>query len=361
MAAAESSQFWSFDVSALMVLIGEGEEQKYRLARRSFLESVVAAPVSGLQAYLRSYEFLLDLGSFEYFSPYGCKKAPLRNMKLENAIKKEKLLEDQQYTCFRIPASIKASQDSSRSSKDKYLLWCWVLTTWIVFVGIIIFCVLAPWTTWIGLTICLALYTWSLILRLIEWAMVIPAFRGASDISDASAVDAIFILGRDSSGFVLEGSRQDIKNWTSRGLVYRDYLWSFIPLRYCQWFTRIGTMALLLFIFITIPNGSTTDQVAFIVLNILGQLNTLVGIRLNARSCISRLEIAQHDVNVRTRTNLYGSLIRKFKDVPDQTWIDKANLTPETPLWVKWKEEIIKDIKKDPKQLYNELCKDQSK
>ncbi|CAI7622698.1 unnamed protein product [Penicillium pancosmium] len=161
--------------------------------------------------------------------------------------------------------------------------------------------------------------------------MVVPAFRTASDISDSCAVDAIFILGRDSSGFVLEGSRQDIKNWTSRGLVYRDCLWSLIPLRYCQWFTRIGTMALLLFIFITIPNGSTTDQVAFIVLNILGQLNTLVGLRLNARSCISRLEIAQHDVNVRTRTNLYGSLIRKFKDVPDQTWIDKANLTPETP------------------------------
>ena len=48
MAAAESSQFWSFDVSSLMILVGEAEEQKYRLAGRLFLESLVAAPVSGL-------------------------------------------------------------------------------------------------------------------------------------------------------------------------------------------------------------------------------------------------------------------------------------------------------------------------
>ena len=282
-------------------------------------------------------------------------------MKLENAIKKRSLLEDQQYTCFRIPAAGKVNQDSSGSYKDGYLLWCWVVSTWIGFAGILTFSILAPWTTWIGVTICVALYLWSLVLRLVEWAMVVPALRSASEISDSGAVDAIFILGRDSSAFVLEGSRQDIKNWTSRGLVYRGYLWSFIPTRYCQWFTRIGTMALLLFIFVTIPNGSTTDQVAFIVLNILGQLNTLVRLRLNARYCISRLDIAQHEVKIRTRTNIYGSLIRKFKDVPDQTWIDKANLTPETPLWVQWREDILKDTEKDPKQLYNDLCKDQFK
>lgn len=353
MAAPKSTQLWSFDVSSLMVLIGESEEQKYRLARRSFLESVAAAPVSGLHTYLRSYEFLLDPGRFQYFSPYGCKQAPLRNMKLENAIREGRLLEDQRYTYFQIPAR------GSKFDYD-YLLLCWVCTTWVVLAGIVIFCIMAPWTTWIGVTTCCSLSLWSIILRLVEWAMVVPS-RDSYGGANPNSIDAIFILGRGASGLVLEGSRQDIKSWTSYGLVYRDQLCSGIPAAYCQWFTRVGTMGVVLFIFSTVPNASTTDQVAFIVLNILGQLNTLIGLRLNARHCLSRLKMAERHVGVQYRTNIYGFLIRKFKDLEDQTWVDKASLTPDTPVWIQWREEVVKDNKQDPKQLYNKLASSQLK
>ena len=88
---------WAFDVSALMVLIGEQEELRYRLAGRSLAECFVAAPVAGIQSYLRSYEILLDQSPTKYFSPYGCNSAPLRNMKLDNAIRQKGLLKDGLY------------------------------------------------------------------------------------------------------------------------------------------------------------------------------------------------------------------------------------------------------------------------
>ncbi|KAF3405486.1 hypothetical protein DPV78_002695 [Talaromyces pinophilus] len=361
MAAAESTQFWSFDVSSLMVLIGESEEQKYRLARRSLLESLAAAPVSGLQGYLRSYEFLLDLGCFEYFSPYGCKKAPLRNMQFENAVRKGRLLEDHRYTCFQIPAQPRGSRKSGRATSDEYLLYCWVLSTWTIFAGIMVFCAVSPWTTWVGFATCSVLTLWSIILRLMEWALVIPSSMNMSEIADPNSTDAIFILGRGASGLVLEGSRQDIKRWTSCGLVYRKLLYSRIPARYCQWFTRVGTMAVVLFIFSTVPNGSTMDQLAFIALNITGQFNTLIGLRLNARCCLSRLIVVESQADVPYRTNVYGNIIRKFSHLEDFTWLDKAGLIPDTPLWLEWRTEFVKDPKQDPKQLYNRLSGAQHK
>ncbi|KAK7961690.1 uncharacterized protein PG986_002515 [Apiospora aurea] len=83
----KSKEDWMFDVSALMVLISENEELKYRLSGRNLLQAICAAPVSGIQTYLKSYDVLLEPSSYTYFSPYGGKSAPLRNLALENAIK----------------------------------------------------------------------------------------------------------------------------------------------------------------------------------------------------------------------------------------------------------------------------------
>ena len=87
-----------------MVLIGEGEELSYRLSQRSLMQCLALGSVVGLQNYVRSYDLLLEPGSLTYFSPYGCKNAPLRNMQLSNATKHEQLLEDQKYTVYSIPS-----------------------------------------------------------------------------------------------------------------------------------------------------------------------------------------------------------------------------------------------------------------
>ncbi|RYO88450.1 hypothetical protein DL766_004293 [Monosporascus sp. MC13-8B] len=98
-----SPQSWSFDVSSFMILVSEGEELRYRLSQRDLMQSIVAAPVVGLQCYIRSYDLLLEPGSLQYFSPRGCKSAPLRHARLEHAIRLQGLLKDGSYSVFRIP------------------------------------------------------------------------------------------------------------------------------------------------------------------------------------------------------------------------------------------------------------------
>jgi hypothetical protein len=52
MAAKPDNQPWSFDVSSLMVLNGEGEELTYRLTQRSLMQCLALVPVVGLQNYV---------------------------------------------------------------------------------------------------------------------------------------------------------------------------------------------------------------------------------------------------------------------------------------------------------------------
>ena len=225
---------WSFDVSSLAVLVGEEQELKYRLSRRSILQCISAAPVVGLQTYIRSYEVLLQSGTYSYFNPSGCKVAPLRSSQLENTINRQGLLEDGKYTVYQIPDDDKATS----RTKAQTWLFIWLVATWLIFGCIIAFTILTPKVTWIGITNVLVLTCWSITVRLVEYFYVQPTEVKASNISDPKRHDAIFILGRNNSAFVLEGNRGDIKDWTARGLIYKTRP-SFLS-RYVKIFTRVS-------------------------------------------------------------------------------------------------------------------------
>lgn len=334
-----------------MVLIGEEEELKYRLSRRSWLQCIAAAPVVGLQNYVRSYDLLLETGPLPYFTPYGVKSAPLRNTQLTNAIRIRGLLEDGQYAVYKIPAN---SHPGPLGTGNSILLLAWITFTWIFFGGLIAFLVLVPNRTWVGIASCASLTGWSILLRLVEFANVRPASVKTTNITDAAGHDAVFIMGRDNSGFVLEGSREDVKNWTSRGLEYQKHPLG-IEAHVWQNLTRIGSLLVLLFIFSVIPNGSTMDQVAFIFLNGLAQVNVVIGQRLHGEACFAQLKRDEHDDKVETRTHVYAKLLNHFKHLP-QSWVAESGLLPKTAVWDEWKVEVIKDDQKmGPKELYSDI------
>ena len=161
---------WSFDVSALMVLIGEAEESKYRLMERSLLECLSPAPVAGLQCYIRSYKWLFDYSKLTYISPLGCKSAPLRNMRLAKAIEAENLLDDSKTIVYRIPPS----SDTRRWTSCRIMMAAWLVVSWAVFLGLLLLLFQLSVVTWIGQTDCICLCAWSILLRLIENSCVRP-------------------------------------------------------------------------------------------------------------------------------------------------------------------------------------------
>jgi hypothetical protein len=165
--------------------------------------------------------------------------------------------------------------------------------------------------------------------------------------SQPNCTDSIIILGQRNSCFVLEGSREDISRWTGLGVEVKDDG----PSKHIEYFTRIMTLLVLVFIFVSIPNGTVHDQVSFIVINILSQANVKIGKYLNARSCLrSILKIS--DNNTPSRTHVYGLLLRHFGN---GDWVDQAALLPNTSLWKSWREEVIVS-QMDPKELYEKLA-----
>jgi hypothetical protein len=349
MAASPSQQPWTFDVSSLIVLISEDEERNYRLSRRSLLQCLTAAPVVGLQNYVRSYDLLLEPSKETYFSPYGVKSAPLRNIQLANALKHNKMLEDKKYTVLSITGRRKEQDCASRSSE--ILIACWTGTTWLLIAGLLVAIYKVPGTTWVSYATCAAFMGWSIILRLIEYFNVIPAPAERPNVHEPDSPDAVFIMGRNNSAFVLKGSRNDVKDWTSCGLMYREAPCG-VPASVWQGFTRMASLMVLLFIFSAVPNGSTLDQIAFIILNAVAQLNVLVGQRLNSRWVMARLK-KEEDSRVETRTHTYAKLIRRFRDAEsEKQWVDASGILPKTEVWKEWKEKIVHDEGVDPKKLY---------
>ena len=339
---------WNFDVSSLIVLIGEDLELQYRLSQRSFPACISAAPVVALQSYMRSYDFLLDVGNLSYSSPYGCKTAPLRNVRLENAIRTNKLLNDKEFNVYKVRPS---STKTSPTKKYDIILAAWTILTWILFGGILAFAILMPKTTWIGVANCAIFTGWSIIIRVIEYFSLRPAT--AIGTANLGGDDAIYILGRDNSAFVLKGTRGDIKAWTSRGLVYTSIIPDCEGLM--KGLTRFISLLALLFIFSTIPNAHTMDQLSFILLNALGQINVLVGQKINSRICMAELE-KEPPKEVASRTYVYANLIKEFKDVnQDNDWADILDLVPKTKRWATWRAEYSKDTSQDPKDLFNRI------
>jgi hypothetical protein len=108
-----------------------------------------AAPVAGIQSYLHSPFTLVESVGSTYFSPYGCKNAPLRNMRLMHSIRAKKILRDGKCTVYRIPM---AKRPNTIRSKLAIL---WMIATWHVFAGIIVMLVLVDGTTWVGFSSCI--------------------------------------------------------------------------------------------------------------------------------------------------------------------------------------------------------------
>lgn len=155
-------------------------------------------------------------------------------------------------------------------------------------------------------------------------------------------------MGRRNSCLVIEGSREDIARLTGFGLQIKQGT----AYKIGEYASRLASWALLIFIFIAVPNGSTWDQVGFICLNLLGQLNNFLGTFLNSSRCFASLTKTL-ECPVATRTHVYGFMLRRFGDGP---WIDEVKLLPGTSTWRDWKQEILKsDL--DAKTVYNQCLK----
>ncbi len=380
---------WVFDIGSLMVLVGEAEEQRFRSSRRTFVEAFVAAPVAGIQNYLKSFQDVSGTTNLEYFSPYGRKRAPLRNIALWNIIRVKQLLHDGKFTTF----DIKPKSKHDDHSKEMMLpVGIWAALTWLCFGGLMVLCRRVEEPTWIGVSNCVVLTAWSILIRVIELCMIKKKEDGKEtqgaekkdqncrepkdDVEDNGGKnsepppqrpvvnDGVFILGTDSSGIVISGSRSDIKEWTTSRLDYDKNTLLHIRNWYWQAMIRVGTILVLVLIFSTIPNGSTIDQVAFVLLNIMGQINVFLGLQLNVNACLRgrfiKTTVNETSVNkekrVTNRTQVYGYLIRYFKDAKvDSKWIRISKILPQTKVWEEWEEEILGGREGDPKDIYDEI------
>lgn len=334
---------WQFDISSFMVLLGEQEETNYRSMQRSYPECFIAAPVAGLQSYLRSFTSIVNIKGPEFIHPRWKGKKQLRNIRLARSIDLFGLLRDGKYSVYEINP-----KDHGEKSKAKSIqLWAWVVASWVLFGILLLVVFLHDRFTWIGLSNCFALTAWSITIRLIDHYCIQVAKHDES--SNPNKEDAVVILGRRNSCFILRGFRKDVARWTDWDLHHDKKAHHQI----LDAFVRIGTLSLMLFIFTTLPNGSTLDQVAFVCQNVLAQINVLLGQRLNSQQCLASLKIVEYMGKCRSRTHIYHSLIRQFGDGP---WIDAVGLLPKMGTWDRWRSRVM-ESKIDPKDLYDECLK----
>lgn len=346
--APPSFEAWSFDVSSLMVLLGEAEETRCRLAGRSLLEAVVAAPAAGIQCYLKSYEVFLTQSDINYFSPYGCKSAPLRNMALDNVIRQRGLLQNGRYTTFRV-------QPGPMITTTWVLRVAWMAATWLAVFAMAFICVRPAKVTWVGLSTCIVFTMWSIIIRLIDYALAFTPPVGSVPVHSPSDQDAVIIFGRSNSAFILEGTREEIKHWTSCGIVLKESLLG-LPTFFWQSATRLGTLLVLVFIFVCIPNGTTADQLLFVALNIIGQGNALFGYWFSARSSLEKFKgVTEHSSFVETRTHVYARLLCQFQHIASNDWVEKAGFLPDTDVWREWKKQLLETPEMEPRELYRRI------
>lgn len=331
-----------------MVLLGEGEECNYRLIRRRALDVITPAPVAGFQSYLWGSSTITDAQGPNYISPFGGKIAPLRNMRVSRLISIYDLLEDGKVTTYKIRTNQRVEKKQARKLYDHAfgspLTSCLDATTWITFGGLLYMTIGLQSTSWIGTVNLLTLAAWSIVLRSIDRAVMVP---GQHRPSHPDRPDAIVFLGRRHSALILEGSRADIARWSGSGLQLRKRPWA----TWLHWFSRFGTICLLMLVFITVPNGTTQDQIIFIAFNILGQINCWVGQRLHSRHTFKRLELVR-EVVVPSRTHVYAILIKAFGN---GKWVDAVDLLPKGESWNLWRGRIHE--RQDAKLLWEE-CED---
>ena len=321
-----------------MILVGDQQETSYRLMQRCVLECLTAAPVAGLQSYMRPFASLAEIRGPDYISPFGCKTAPLRNMRLSQTITSKDMIPDGRCTVYQITGGNHSQQRTTR------FIWLllWVSTSWLVFGAIIASVYLSHRTTWIGTSSCASLTVLSIFIRLVEnRCLDVPTYPPSSP----TDLDAAVFMGRRNSCMVLEGSRRDVARWTGFGLkLKRGIIYKIGEIS-----VRLASLFLLLFVFVTVPNGSTWDQVAFVCLNLLGQLNNILGISLNSSRCLTHLRKTDK-IEAETRTHVLAFLLRRFGDGP---WVDEVNLLPGTEIWKSWRAAVLGSAL-DAKALYDQ-------
>ena len=346
-ATSQETSPWSFAVSSFLVLLGEGEEAKYRYMRRSWLECLALTPVAGLQSYLKAPHSLVDVTGREYSSPHGGKKAALRNMMFHYTLETRDLLADGHYAVYRIPphADQLAAPSSPRQDLPVILVSLFHL---VATAALLWFLFWHEATSWIGIAGCLVLLVHAVFLRVSE-----KLYSQLADLRtrDPDGIDAAFFLGRRNSCLVLEGSRRDVAAMTGQGVRLRDDACA----AWLAHLTRVATFLVLVFVFAVIPNGTTWDQLAFIILNVLGQLNVLVGQRLNSRETMRRLELVEAQRDVPTRTHVYANLIRRFRN---GSWVDEVNLLPHTDGWARWRARVDVEGQRDAQELLDECARE---
>ena len=93
------------------------------------------------------------------------------------------------------------------------------------------------------------------------------------------------------------------------------------------------------------------------MVNALAQSNVVIGRRLNGNLCFSKL-VSIVMPKMRTRTHIYGKLIKYFKDVEKSiSWVKNAGLLPNTEVWIEWSQRIVDGDQMDAKQLYKAVVK----
>lgn len=342
-----SPNTWSLESSALMVLVGGYAETQYRASRSTLIEALVAAPLAGLHTYIERHDHGLNLARQKYFSPYGCKWAPLRNVRSQVDINYLSLLEDGRFTVYEIP---KDPKPHSHSEYRPMILWLGF--TWVCLAGLGLLLLFAPRTgvlplgTWIGGLNIGVLVGWSVLVRVIEYFVVRGLIRHnwTQYTHDNNQPDGIIMLGRGGgSGLVITGGRRHIKDWTTGTLDYDKGHTFNIGNRHWHTFIRCGTAVVLCMVLVTISNGSTTDQTAFVLFNILGWVNVFVGLQMSSMKHMQELKeaVTWTKTDVKNRTEVHASIIRYFEsraevDQPDQDWVEKSEMLPRTSVWTDW-------------------------
>jgi len=162
-------------------------------------------------------------------------------------------------------------------------------------------------TSWKGFVPCALFSGWSIDLRFLE------QFRMRRDTNEPTKPDKenqIVILEPRSSCIVFEGTRSNVNKWTRLGVELRPRAHG----SFTGFLMQGISLVILIAIFAIIPNGTTWDQIVWITLNILGQMNVLICQPLNAERSLTWLNDIHPELGkvVKTRTNMYGYLIKEF-------------------------------------------------
>ncbi|KAF3903736.1 hypothetical protein AA313_de0210305 [Arthrobotrys entomopaga] len=252
------------------------------------------------------------------------------------SINQKSLLRDGACHVYEIPVEA----TSTGLNLPQLAITSWVIFTWLTLAGMFVGTKAGGdglELTWVGYANVFGFVGCSILLRLLDRYCMTPVEEKATE---PDKPDAVFILGRRNSCFVLKGRRQDVAERTGYGIRHKEGFLTTIA----EFIMRSSSLLVILFVFITIPNGTTSDQLAFILVNLLGQANVLILQYLKSVAYFSKLRLVKK-LNMRTRTHVYGFLIREFGN---GEWVDESGLLPRTSAWDAFRK-VVGQYDPDPK------------